>query len=278
MSRKEKTHPQSIVDDLSDEYRADALKRLSMVSQALAALNKAGDGVTIGDSEYLNEIKLHAHSIKGTSGTFGFSGLSVIAHTMDDYLHGQHPAGGPHFLENLERLNELMTTIVSADEIVSEDPARQMLSDLHLETRTRDQENNKTGQTVALLIMEKGGVCETITRTLEILGLDVIFAHDGVEAIELATVQHPDIILITLHSDRLSAPEVIQVFAEINATSAVPAIVLVPASDDTDKTAANDVTTFLVGELPPGIHIIIRDEKLIRSLSDKLVELDIISP
>jgi len=278
MIRKEKTRPQSIVDDLADEYRADALKRFSLVSQALAALYTAGDGVAIDDSEHLNEIKLHAHSIKGTSGTFGFSGLSVIAHTMDDYLNGQHSAGGPHFLENLERLNEVMTTIVSADEIVTEDIAQQMLSALHLDTGARDQENNKTSQAAALLIMEQGNMCETITRTLEILGLDVTFANDGVEAIELATVQHPDIILITLHSDRLSAPEVIQVFAEINATSAVPAIVLVPTIDDAAETSTNDVTTFLVGELPPGIHIIKQDEKLIRTLSDKLVELDIISP
>jgi len=106
----------------------------------------------------------------------------------------------------------------------------------------------------------------------------VVIAHDGVEAIELAALHHPDVILLALHDKRLSAPEAIQVFAEINATSAVPAIVLTPTDNGADGSNDDDRTSRLIRALPPGAHTVRQDEKLIRSLSDKLTELGIISP
>lgn len=265
----------SFVYDMADEYRADTLARLAKISVALEGLAASA----ARQEDLMGEIKTHTHSIKGTSNTFGFSGLSVVAHAMDDFLLNSQPDDQPAFMDDLGRLNNLMISIASASDIIHRETGEKMLSKLHLQGAIHDDGPHTREQSIALLVMAQGDERNAIARTLEILGLNVITARDGVLAIELATIRQPDIIVTTLHSDRLSAPELIQVFAEINATASTPVIVVLP---EDDKEAGSDnnkeAIAMLTRGLPPAITTITQGTALNRLLSAKLVELGIISP
>ncbi len=267
------TNKHSFVDDMADEYRADTLTRLARVSLTLDELARAG----APDEDLLGEIKSHAHSIKGASKTFGFTGLSVVAHAMDDFLRNLDLDGGLVFLDDLERLNNLMISVTSASDIISQKTGEKMLSDLDLPMDNHGKGTHAKGQAIALLIMARGDERNAMARTLEILGLGVLTARDGVQAIELATVRRPDIIITTLHSDRLSAPELVQVFAEINATASIPTLVMLPEVDKKAGSTSKDAIALLTSELPPSVHKIKQGAKLNQQLSAKLVELGVIS-
>ncbi len=276
---------QSIVNDLADEYRGDAVRRIAEMSDALEKLT--GEGIAPGsggnESDFqvkLGVLKTHAHSLKGTSFTFGFSGLSVIANALDDFLNNHEPEDIVRHISEIERVLKLMGTVIRADEIVSESAARNLLSALDLTAISQVHQRSGEDAPTALLIMEQGENREKIVRLLEILDISILSARDGIEAIELATLQHPDVLLTVLQSDRLSAPELIEVFAEINATSTVPVIVMVPEAGDQHAGLGDhkpDIARdLLIGRLPEDVHIITLGEDMNRALADKLSELGVL--
>lgn len=75
--------------EMADEYRADTIARLAKVSVALEELAVPGAITDTRRDDLIDEIRIHAHTIRGSSNTFGFSGLSVVVHAMDDFLNEQ---------------------------------------------------------------------------------------------------------------------------------------------------------------------------------------------
>ncbi len=110
----------AITGSLEDEYRMDTLTRLDAVDSVLSqALLES----MILNNTALEEICLHIHSIKGTSGTFGFRNLSIATHAMDSSLLSSRPnEGGALLLERLQGFSTLLRRCVqSSDELNESD-------------------------------------------------------------------------------------------------------------------------------------------------------------
>jgi hypothetical protein len=122
--------------------------------------------------------------------------------------------------------------------------------------------------------MKQGGERNAMARSLEILRLAVITARDGELVIELTTMRK----MTTLHGDRLSAPEPIQVFSEINATASIPAIVVLPDTDIEIGKGSKDAVALLNSALPSTVHRIAHGTGLNRMMATKPVELGTVSP
>lgn len=73
--------------------------------------------------------------------------------------------------------------------------------------------------------------------TLAARGYDVIAAHDGAEAIDLAASAHPDLILLDLGMPRVDGADVIRA---VRAWSSVPILVLSGRTDSAEKVEALD--------------------------------------
>lgn len=73
--------------------------------------------------------------------------------------------------------------------------------------------------------------------TLAARGYDVVSAHDGAEAIDLAASAHPDLILLDLGMPRVDGADVIRA---VRAWSAVPILVLSGRTDSAEKVEALD--------------------------------------
>lgn len=73
--------------------------------------------------------------------------------------------------------------------------------------------------------------------TLAARGYDVVAAHDGAEAIDLAASAHPDLILLDLGMPRVDGADVIRA---VRAWSNVPILVLSGRTDSADKVEALD--------------------------------------
>lgn len=269
----------SFLEDMADEYRADTIGRLAKISVALDKL--AGNDISPGsqNNDLVEEIESQIHTIKGSSKTFGFSGLSLVAHAMDDFLQSQPVTEmDPLVLRDLGHLNDLMISVAGAGDIIPEETAARLLAELHLDTDRRCIEQPTGKRATALLVMERGRERETTVRSLENLGLTVVLAHDSVLAIELATLQRPDVIVTTLLGGRLSAPELVQVFSEINATASVPVIVVLPDPDAPAQRGSKDALALVSDAFPATVHRLKQATGLGRELSAKLVELGVVRP
>lgn len=267
----------AFVQDMADEYRADTLARLAAVATALEELN----GVQVSDGNALSEIKHHAHSIKGSSSTFGFHGLSIIAHAMDSFVDHGPQEDLIAYLSDLKRLNELMVTVTESSDIVPEDTAATMLSRATLETGydfgQKDISNNGLEGPLVLLVSEMKSDLMELPHVLSTAGLTVLHARDGVEAIEAAAWHETSAVIIPLHSGRLTAPEIAQVFSEVQATASIPIIVLIPELDSGTSHEQDEAMRLLVSALPSSTHQIPHDGALDESLVAKMTELGIIS-
>lgn len=73
--------------------------------------------------------------------------------------------------------------------------------------------------------------------TLAARGYDVVAAHDGAEAIDLAASAHPDLILLDLGMPRVDGTDVIRA---VRAWSSVPILVLSGRTDSAEKVDALD--------------------------------------
>lgn len=266
----------SLVEEMAEEYRADTNGRLEKISTALSELEQARSL----DNDAYSRIKLHAHSIKGTSSTFGFHGLSVIAHTADDFLDNGPQQDSSAFLADLRRLTELMAEVISADGILDEEITTSMLGRMTFETGyVAGAPNNGLAEsepTAMLVLPDKEGR-EELASLLNVLGIVSVSARDGVHAIELASHYETSAIITVLLGDDMTAPELARVFSEVRATASIPVIVLIPHMNEETTTSERQAVSLLIDGLPPHVHTIHHDRDLARTLSGKLKELGILS-
>lgn len=267
----------SLVDDMADKYRADARVRLGKISDAIRQL----DGGRAMNDEALSQIKQVAHSIKGTSSTFGFSGLSVVAHALDDFVNNGPQADETAFVHGLHQLNELMLTVMGTNDIVEADTAMEMLAVLDIQTGhdIRHEASPRPGEEpCAIIILPNREERAVIDRALNILGLVTIEARDGVQAIDHANFHDPAVLITTLHDDQYNAVDVVQGFSEVSITASVPIVVIVPCLDTMPDSNEREAMRLLMNTLPPHVHRITGDDGLEDSLSEKLVELEVVPP
>lgn len=262
----------SLVDDMAEEYRLDAEARLEKIAAAVSRL----DGGATMDDDALAEIKQLAHSIKGTSSTFGFSGLSVVAHVLDDFVNTGIRDDVTAFVHDLSQLNDLMVSVLAAEIVVAEDAVMDMLAGVTLKTghEMRHDSSPRPGQEpCAIIILPNRDERTDVSHALNALGLVVIEAWDGVQAIDHAAFCDPAVIITTLHDKRFNALDVIQGLAEVSITASIPVVVIVPELENLPDANEREAMKQLMSTLPPHIHQITAGKGLERALSGKLAEL-----
>ena len=71
-----------ILLEMRDDFLQDCREKFDQIEDLLSKLDKSPD-----DFEALFvELKRCIHSIKGNAGSFGFSSISHLAHSMEDYI------------------------------------------------------------------------------------------------------------------------------------------------------------------------------------------------
>lgn len=88
-----------------------------------------------------------------------------------------------------------------------------------------------------LLADDDGQLQRALRITLGARGYEVVSAHDGAEAIDLAASAHPDLVLLDLGMPKVDGLDVIRA---VRAWSGVPIVVLSGRTDSTEKVEALD--------------------------------------
>jgi DNA-binding response OmpR family regulator len=93
---------------------------------------------------------------------------------------------------------------------------------------------------VILVVDDEPDVVELIRRSLDDEGFDVLYAYDGLSALDLAEREQPDLILLDLMMPMMSGYEVAEQLKDNPLTAAVPVVCLTSADSLTARARARE--------------------------------------
>ena len=105
-----------------------------------------------------------------------------------------------------------------------------------------------------LLVDDSQVTRELIKVYLIVKGVRVLDARDGVEALAVARVERPDLVLCDLRMPRLDGPGLCRALAREPALSATPVIILTSNKDEASRRACLDAGARAVLTKPVGPH------------------------
>ncbi len=234
---------EEIIETLRGEFLADASERIENIDDALLAA--AADGAAA-----IVAIRREAHNLKGMGASFGFPGIGLIAHRLEDYLCGldridaAHCGGVRAFLEELERIvgagreppNEEITAILrSLPADPDRHPAQAERPDLEV-----------------LLVTPSRVVRQIVRQALLDCGFRVTTAASVWEAIKVATLDRPDAVVTSAVMDGLGGIDLARALAAMAPTADISIAVLTSFTRDHPALKA----------LPAGIPVVGLDERL----------------
>jgi len=187
------------ISSLASDFRANTMGRYDAVEQELRLFMAGGDSV----SDNFNNIRNEIHSIKGTAGTFGFLGLSVIAHALDQWMHGiaVGEADGltlnsPGLGVDLGTFLGLMREYTENEPIMTEADARQTLQQTSFLRYTGEIVDIQPEQPPLVVVCSAQGPDESLETLLENIGCECIFVGLNTGAVTVLETCEPDIVLV----------------------------------------------------------------------------------
>lgn len=239
-----------IVANLAQEFLGDTTDRLARMQVSLTNL-AAGKG---GNRDGLLSLSREVHSVKGSAGNFGFRTVTTVAHRLEDYIAAT--VDQPELpIEGYQRFVDTMSDLIDLGREPDSAKATGILAGLP--TVVAFDPNTvvaKPGR--ALVVTRARTMGHMLVRELANCGFQAQTALDPFDAIRLAVVERPDVILTSAVMDGISGVELIAAVRAIKTTSDLPCAV---------------VTSFDVGHselvgLPANTRIV----RLGKTLSDDL--------
>jgi DNA-binding response OmpR family regulator len=86
-----------------------------------------------------------------------------------------------------------------------------------------------------LVVDDEEGIRVLCRVNLELGGFEVLEAADGVEAVEKARAEHPDLVFLDLMMPRMDGWQVLQELKQDSTTAAIPVVVLTARTSEEDQ-------------------------------------------
>jgi DNA-binding NarL/FixJ family response regulator len=221
-----------LLADMRQEFIENCEDRLDEVEDSL----EQGIDGQVRPDRVLLDIKRNIHSIKGLGTSFGFSSITLFAHSLEDYIETCEEIDKDH-LKDIQYFVDRIRDILESGVNLTDDEAVEIIHRLPLHKKSSSQKLNQQDIRV-LFLMPKGLQRKIIGRELSTFGFNVIIAETGIAAIDLAITHKPDIIISSMHVNRFSGVELAHIFYNIEATHHAR-FLLMAASDISEKVIAN---------------------------------------
>jgi len=228
------------------------------------------------DPDLLGNLYRMVHSIKGSSATFGFAGLSQSAASLETALIEVISDDEPPQDDRLEQLIDLYEKLtLRLQEPESKDLSTAALSSPSQLTGLHTATVLTTERLTILLTDDEEFGREQVTLMLEDAGHHVIQASTGAEAIMLYEQYRPDLIIMDVVMPEMNGYEAARAIKLSAGEDFVPIIFLTGLTDDDElvKCIENGGDDFLIKPVNPAIlHARIYAMQRIRDLNHKLYE------
>lgn len=232
-----------IVADLEREFLELCEDRLNEVDEALETMRS---GKTSCENEIL-EIKRHIHSLKGMGKTFGYSSITLMAHTLEDYFETLFEFS-EEGIYDVQFFADRIREISVSEQNWPDDVVSQIVRDMPLRARRRTVRRGEHALSI-LVLMPKGLQRKIVVSELSQFGFNVLIAEDSFDAIEKGIRRRPDLFMSSAVAKDISGLELAGVFHAIKATSHHPFLLVTssPIDEDSAKKFPPNVTVLHKG-------------------------------
>ncbi|HYD31987.1 MAG TPA: Hpt domain-containing protein [Azospirillaceae bacterium] len=231
-------------DELEDRLRVEFIDeshdRLARMNSVLNAV--ADDSLKEGDG--IGQLALEAHSFRGAGTSFGYPGVSLIAHRMEDYMNGltrlteREVADLQTFTDRIAQLVDRVEQpqLAETNQIIRSLPVRYVFDVADVEVRD-----------VEVMLVTPGKVlAKKVGTELSACGYRVVTAHDPIESISLAVRMPPDMLMASLVMDGLSGLDLIRGLHAMSVTQHVPMVLMTSMALDDPS----------LKEIPAGVAVV----------------------
>jgi CheY-like chemotaxis protein/HPt (histidine-containing phosphotransfer) domain-containing protein len=233
----------SIVDQLRDEFLADAQDRLNQMQEAIELAFSAGNA----DGNTLVALRRQGHNLKGMGGSFGFPSISVVAHRMEDYLSDLQQLSEQQ-LQDAQKFVDALIHIVRSG-LNADGPAlTAVLRALPVKGGFDVKDVVQTDVEI-LLVASSTVVRLLVERELRACVYRVVATKTPFEAFELAYRMKPDLILTSVVMDGLNGTDLVRALGAMEQTRTMPVALLTSLNvNHTDlKSLPSDVPLIRLG-------------------------------
>ncbi len=204
---------------LEQEFRDDCSDKLERLSTCLESIAEGTDN----SNSHIAEISMLAHSLKGMAAAFGYPGISMVAHRLEDYL-ATSETYNQQDIQNIYRFADQIQTLqklkIQPDNNAISNILRELPEHSSLE---QTQENNAFE---ALVIMPNTVQRRFIQKELASAGFRMTSANTSFEAIELTVRLLPDLVLVSAIMDELEGVEIANILRAAKATKEIPIVIV----------------------------------------------------
>lgn len=205
---------------LRAEMRLEARDAIADKLAVLTALATAADPTA--DGEFRREL----HSLKGLAATFGFPGIAIIAHRLEDFLATAH-SPGDDVLVFLDRAQDALdgeeTAALDVAEVVRQLPVSR--------DAAFDPTDLEVRQIEIMLVAPAVVATRYVADELRACGYRLVPAPKAMEAIDFAVHSRPDLIIVSAVLDRFDGIDLICALKAMPSTRHIPVALLTSFED-----------------------------------------------
>ena len=220
------------LENLKQDFIESADDRLDDVSNLINQMY----GIKDDNPVEMIDVKRHIHTIKGNGTSFGLPSLSVLAHALEDYMETASEIGKAR-LNNIQVFVDAMRRIVDVGDGPTAEETAAIIRELPIK-RSESFANSALKGLKVLMYMPQGIQRKIIGKELSRFGFDVTNAETFTQAIDMALVHNPTLVIASMHTEPVTGlefAEMLNVPAKLTNTS----FLLMTAGDLEDDLPAN---------------------------------------
>ncbi len=202
---------EAILAQLRVDFIESSKERLITLNDLISTMMISND-----PSEKLPDFLRHIHSLKGQGGSFDFSFVTTVSHKLEDYIETA-PVMGQRQFKDIQVFIDLIRDVMEATMDPPEDAIDGILSALPV-TAVEFTEQPSLKNVRILLVLPKGLQRTIVGKELAACGFHISNADRPTEALAVAVVNPPDIVVVSRVMAEMNGVEFSNVLKQIGNT------------------------------------------------------------
>lgn len=215
-----------IIESLMDSFYEAAAEKLNQMDEIIN-IHRDGEDA---DGSQMNELRRQLHSLKGTSGTFGFPLITVICHRLEEYLvedrqyESEELDGGQIYLDQIRR-------IVEEKSNPDDEESETILANLPGQSSPSEENSQSPAPIKVVLVSPMAAMRKLAEFYLTENSCEVIATNSATDAFSLTLEHRPDILITSVQMEVLNGIDLGRAIAAISSLRETKIVLMTSSAD-----------------------------------------------
>ena len=209
-----------VIGNLAKEFLIDAADTVGRLGMDVSRAIETGGAV----DALLATLRRETHTLKGLGGSYGYSGISVIAHRLEDYL-SDVTAPSARQLQDVLRFLDRMQKIADTGVNPGDEALSRIVRALPAKGNAMVDYRPVSGMEV-LLVTSSRILRRAVEGELSRRGYRVVTVNSAIEVFETAIRTRPDMVIASAVMDGVSGVDLARALKSMQQTAKIPFVLL----------------------------------------------------